>query len=1008
VDRMQALIARMLLVCLATLPPMAVIFGAWDWASRNFVVTALATVVYEVILYLTSVLSKVVRQVEAKLVARTSSRLDSWISRRTSSFEKYYREYLTSIHHDVDLKGISTFGAYSLAVNQVFVDLALVPTALHEASANPVHTSPGVTHPDRYRRSMWELLSMADVSRLAIVGPPGSGKTTLLKHIAGTLGGRGSELPRGHSCRGYLPFLIFLRDHSAQITADPRVTLAEVVRSDVAKLRVEEPAGWIENRLANGQCLVLLDGLDEVAKRDDRRKIVEWAEREMAANTGNTYVITSRPYGLRPNPPAGATVFEVQPFTERQMGEFLRRWYLATHVRQTGRNDVGVQLNAEKDAADLLERLRGNTQLYELGVNPLLLTMMAHVHHYRNVLPGSRAELYREVCQVLLGKRQEAKGLTSELSIDQKEAVLRNLALRMMRDGIQIVPAARADRMLRPVLQRVGTDDSGVNFLDAIETTSGLVVERDIGMHSFAHKTLQEYLAAVEIKEKAELELLLDSLGDEWWREVHLLYAAQSDASPLVLACLSDHRPSFEKLTLAMDLVSEAREVSPAVRDQLDRLLAVETRSPDDPWSLRVRAAHFSRTLRQVIRLREDVYAIARLMSEADFQLFLDSLGLFSLQYQASGWQNGVAARRVVKDEPVMGVEHEDAMAFANWINELTGSTWLYRLPSIEDRILQNDRIRALLDAGSCGTWTYEGSYVSGEGGQSSPAELQSLLGRVLTDFVKSVSKAGWQLMRPSEEQKTAKRDVTIQQLPIYVCIASCRSFFLAGGVGPSGIRDEERRLLSSESIDTSGLGPRIVAEFDKRSGATANLSLEQLRVLKNKIRSDADIARAAYFSGARGLKSVADVIDRGANLCDVALDRIQTKENRTVAFRHATAAFIAASFALGTVGLDTDSWHMGEEPESGLGVFLFETTETILDLLPALVFRYGRLEGMVPSRQAILLVRTAGPYAPTVAPILRRHRSEELDNYSTDKDGGTAPSSNPDAVDSDAEGKPA
>jgi hypothetical protein len=33
------------------------------------------------------------------------------------------------------------------------------------------------------------------------------------------------------------------------------------------------------------------------------------------------------------------------------------------------------------------------------------------------------------------------------------------------------------------------------------------------------------------IKEKNELRLLVDHVGDEWWREVHLLYAAQSDAS---------------------------------------------------------------------------------------------------------------------------------------------------------------------------------------------------------------------------------------------------------------------------------------------------------------------------------------------------------------------------------------------------------------------------------------------------------------------------------------------
>jgi hypothetical protein len=56
-----------------------------------------------------------------------------------------------------------------------------------------------------------------------------------------------------------------------------------------------------------------------------------------------------------------------------------------------GTDDAGVAQQAAEEAQDLLSRLRSRPTLYELATNPLLLTMIAHVHHYRGALPGSRA-----------------------------------------------------------------------------------------------------------------------------------------------------------------------------------------------------------------------------------------------------------------------------------------------------------------------------------------------------------------------------------------------------------------------------------------------------------------------------------------------------------------------------------------------------------------------------------------------------------------------------------------
>jgi predicted NACHT family NTPase len=68
-----------------------------------------------------------------------------------------------------------------------------------------------------------------------------------------------------------------------------------------------------------------------------------------------------------------------------------------------------LELRAETAADDLLRRLDGAPGLYALTVNPLLLTMIAIVHRYCGALPGSRADLYGQICQAMLWQRQEAR-----------------------------------------------------------------------------------------------------------------------------------------------------------------------------------------------------------------------------------------------------------------------------------------------------------------------------------------------------------------------------------------------------------------------------------------------------------------------------------------------------------------------------------------------------------------------------------------------------------------------
>src|SRR5258708_33327419 len=154
-------------------------------------------------------------------------------------------------------------------------------------------------------------------------------------------------------------------------------------------------------------------------------------------------------------------------------------------------------MEAEDGAGDFLTRLEQSQRLMAIVVNPLLLTMIATVHRYRGSLPGTRVTLYKEVCEVFLGKRQEARGVKQELRIEQRLLVLQDLAYQMMIDGTREIECIRAQEIIREVLQRVRGDWSPQRFLQQIEQGSGLLLERANGVYTFVHLTFQEYLGVV-------------------------------------------------------------------------------------------------------------------------------------------------------------------------------------------------------------------------------------------------------------------------------------------------------------------------------------------------------------------------------------------------------------------------------------------------------------------------------------------------------------------------------
>ncbi len=194
---------------------------------------------------------------------------------------------------------------------------------------------------------MSRLLALSD--RLMIVGGPGSGKTTYLHIIASALAqalrsGNSKEVEQYLGLKEPLPLPILVplsefnryrKQLRASHVARDGTLIAFIsywlIRQEAA---IGLPDDFFDRLLGQGRsCILLLDGLDEVANERERAIVVE-AVKNVAGNYGlRQIVVTCRTRAYRDNSvlPEEFRVAEVQPMTPEQVDALAERWCAAAY-----------------------------------------------------------------------------------------------------------------------------------------------------------------------------------------------------------------------------------------------------------------------------------------------------------------------------------------------------------------------------------------------------------------------------------------------------------------------------------------------------------------------------------------------------------------------------------------------------------------------------------------------------------------------------------------------------
>lgn len=663
----------------------------WWWQGKERPVYGVVIAAsYQVFLVIVAAAIAFVKKVWSKLedraVQSTADYIWSAVSDFAPGFPRRYRKHVVNEFGKFNVRGLGLINTYTLPLEQVFVDLRVNPNNQSRFNLDPL-----TKKELEGNKPIWDCLRLlksptAEAIGLAVYGPPGCGKTTLLQHVAITFA---ANRQRRYRFRAYTPLLLYLRDHIPTITQEKPPALGKLAEDYFGDASLfptlKPPPKWFQKQLERGECIVLLDGLDEVAELSKRKLVSAWVDKQIKSYSRCLFVLTSRPKGYTDAPLQNAYVLEVQPFNAEQVRRFVENWYLANEIISSGgKDDAAVRQRAYKSARDLLLRLSSSPSLSALTVNPLLLTMIAMIHCYHGALPGTRVELYAEICEVLLGRWRQARGVQEPMSAAQKLAVLQPLAAHMMERKLNYIPTEEAMKVIAEPLEEVGvTGEAAARFLGDLQTDSGLLLERESGVWSFAHLSFQEYLTARFWLENREAGRDWAALvGDSWWQEMLRLYAAQGDATPLIQACMSVD--SVTALTLAAECLAEVLRIAPEVRRAAEERLFAGLEA-DEPTRQRLAAeVQLARRLKSLQPIDEQREIDLGYLTCAEYQLFLDDMQARGEYRQPDHWL-GLRFESGAARQPLGGVRADDALAFCEWLTARHGGNVAYRLPRLEE-----------------------------------------------------------------------------------------------------------------------------------------------------------------------------------------------------------------------------------------------------------------------------------------------------------------------------------
>jgi formylglycine-generating enzyme required for sulfatase activity len=441
--------------------------------------------------------------------------------------------------------------------------------------------SEGETRPED-----WTRIFKKSNKHIAIKGMPGTGKTTLLDYLILIFAGKVNH-PLRKELGNLIPVYVRLRQLKKQ-------TLQEFIGSkDFLASKEEIKFDYFEKRLQRGECLVLFDGLDEVLDEKEKEHAIEQINWFAQWYGKNRIVITSRPQGWSKSFFPKFDEYDIQDLSDTDVFKFIQDWYRVVNVsaerkklpekaspEQVRLLEEEAREAADQDAKKLYAALEKNHGLFKVARAPLILVLITLVYKHEHRLPQGRAEVYESCLKILLSTWEEGKGIQSPLTAipyENKWSVLSALAYEFLKRGVIQLKTRELCEIIEPLLAKKNIAVPAPRFIEYIAGRAGILADFGVDEYGFAHRALQDRLAADYVKQKSLSVSLLEHADKPEWREVILITAGLVDEkarAALIDALLTQGDQSAASLAMAGWSLAEGVAVEDEQRQKVTATLA--------------------------------------------------------------------------------------------------------------------------------------------------------------------------------------------------------------------------------------------------------------------------------------------------------------------------------------------------------------------------------------------------------------------------------------------------